>query len=1638
MKTNRKAAVLALGLALLSPLAGAELVDTEWWKVDFTSPTPEGTNEQGAVVGDVELFDGDSVSVLTNTIVSTVGDVTYKPAYASGIWRMADGDESVITNSVVTNALEGTSEESLHIKLDTQGNDLVWAPSNGVSDVINLVDADLLLVGSDSAPDHEDFDPTNATKRVQTAIFLKNATDEESGETTNSVLCVYSRNTNTGKNEWMELTGDVKIEDNSWHHVQVSIDYTGKSPVVVVKVDGKTMTLVSGGEITAANPTESKTAAKVQEVCFRGTGAVDNFVGTSRVVNPDSAWFEAKVFWDDTEMKEEDGWDNSTLIVQAGVGEDGKSEYAVFPDFLATDADYDYEEDPSWCLDRVELFDLTTPGTKRTFGYYWNDKSFKIAENEENEETSELDLREQGGWQTGMLLVKPCTDGAIVNETNLIAKIYFKTLGAFYANKVTEINGSVETNGTLLKPVAAGGTYPTNLVWTFPATDGANVLTGVKVENGATATYDSATRVATATVTLATALETNKTFVTATYAEGSYEGKTPTWIDNEDGTYVLGNYVAKIDGDPKPVFYETLAAAISAVPTDGTETKVELIADITVPEGTTMFQTIGANRNVYLDFGGHTVDATAMTSQGIVFRVQGTALFTNGTVRATGWVAGVMATKATHQGVLTIADGTYVSTDADAIQIAGMPNDDFAGSLTIAGGSVEAAGYAVSYTEAGASVTVTGGTVTSHAAAAISGLGTAGCSGNTVTVTGGKLVADGVGLSAGSLCCGIYCPNADTVVFGDDAEIESAGAGIVACAGSVVVSGGTITTTGTAGGTIASNPDELPPAALVFDTKANYPGYDAETSKIAVSGGTFVSAVNPVQQVADEGDATAIAVSGGWFSAEVAEGLLVAGYSCDRSDDPPIAAAPYTVVLGNAIWIGGANGDWNVPANWDIGLVPTNTTVVTFTNDAQVAISGYDRCKEMVLTNAVVTLGGASGVAQPILRFYGDEKRAVSVATGATGLLRVNGISLFNEVKDKDDLTIGCGLEILGDVTFRGVGIDNSKSASFTITGKTTITNNVTVKTIDGGITTFQGDIDIASGAQVTFFAAYNPTGSNHGGEIVVASTVTLASPATKLLLQTRNNGKITINDSQVVTDSTDYYVKKSSQQNVSTENNGTVNQTTYEVLPKRTVVTVAATDVTVEGVSEGLLFVPGTNFVITVTGFGEGYEPSVMITNGTSVLLTTNAATFTYTAPDSDIGVVATKVAKIFDVIWVVEGSKVTNNVAYNVSPVYPGTPNPPTKPSTAEFDYEFAGWDPEVVAATGPATYTATFTPVPRSYTVTFWTNEVDVGTAYHSTNAPYGTHAAAYAPTNDPTRAATSTTNFTFAGWTNAVAGGAAVATADLPDVTTNAAWAAVWTETPIWTVTFKNGADTIYETNYLDGATAEYVGETPTKDSTAQYAYTFAGWDPALGAVTADTVYAATFSSNAVEYAITFWTNEVDVGTAYFATKAVYGATGYGPADPAKDGFTFAGWTNTVAGGAAVAVADLPAVAGAADWLAVWTEDAQAPEVNAGQGLDTYVPGEGEPDVPPAIEFVPGAAAGDPDRCAVSFVAPATGWYLLMVCDHVSADDADYQPDYGSKVEVTAATVLKPVTLVETSNATVKFFKIGWSKTEPVQP
>ena len=221
------------------------------------------------------------------------------------------------------------------------------------------------------------------------------------------------------------------------------------------------------------------------------------------------------------------------------------------------------------------------------------------------------------------------------------------------------------------------------------------------------------------------------------------------------------------------------------------------------------------------------------------------------------------------------------------------------------------------------------------------------------------------------------------------------------------------------------------------------------------------------------------------------------------------------------------------------------------------------------------------------------------------------------------------------------------------------------------------------------------------------------------------------------------------------------------------------------------------------------------------------------------------------------------------------------PVKLNTAEYSYTFSGWTPAVVAVTGNATYRATFNATKNSYTIT-WQNED--GSLIDQTTVEYGvvpTHA-------DPTKLATAEYTYTFSGWSPAVAA-----------VSGDATYTATYTATKnSYTITWQdeNGA-------LIDQTTVEYGGvpthAEPTKEATAEYTYTFAGWTPAVVAVTGNATYRATFNATKNSYTIT-WQNED--GSLIDQTTVEYGVVPT-HAEPTKEAtaeytYTFAGWTPAV--------------------------------------------------------------------------------------------------------------------------------------------
>ncbi len=102
--------------------------------------------------------------------------------------------------------------------------------------------------------------------------------------------------------------------------------------------------------------------------------------------------------------------------------------------------------------------------------------------------------------------------------------------------------------------------------------------------------------------------------------------------------------------------------------------------------------------------------------------------------------------------------------------------------------------------------------------------------------------------------------------------------------------------------------------------------------------------------------------------------------------------------------------------------------------------------------------------------------------------------------------------------------------------------------------------------------------------------------------------------------------------------------------------------------------------------------------------------------------------------------------------------------------------------------------------------------------------------------------------------------------------------------------------------IEGQMPVYTGANPEKPATAQYTYTFAGWEQTIVAAMENATYTAKYDSIVNQYAVSFVNYDgaslQSSEVAYGQTPAYEGATPQKPAT-AQYSYTFAGWTPEVA-------------------------------------------------------------------------------------------------------------------------------------------
>ena len=314
----------------------------------------------------------------------------------------------------------------------------------------------------------------------------------------------------------------------------------------------------------------------------------------------------------------------------------------------------------------------------------------------------------------------------------------------------------------------------------------------------------------------------------------------------------------------------------------------------------------------------------------------------------------------------------------------------------------------------------------------------------------------------------------------------------------------------------------------------------------------------------------------------------------------------------------------------------------------------------------------------------------------------------------------------------------------------------------------------------------------------------------------------------------------------------------------------------------------------------------------------------------------------KSYTVTWNANGGTVSPASTTKTHGSTLGTLPTPTRASTAEYSYTFAGW---FTAASGgtqisttttvtkDVTYYAHWTTTKRSYTATFNGN----GGSTPSPSSITKEYNVALGTLPTCTR-----TGYTFLGWYTASSGGTKISTTTV--VTKDITYYAQWSINS-YTLTFNPNGGTVTPTSKnLEYNSVYGTLPTPTRDSDAQYTYTFAGWYTAATGgtqVTAatkmaaeDTTVYAHWTSNTRSYTVSYQTT---YGTLNRTSQSVaYNSKGSCtltmPDNTAEFTYTFVGWYTAANGGGTKVGSELtletPAIKGTVIYYAYVTRSTKS--------------------------------------------------------------------------------------------------------------
>ena len=228
-------------------------------------------------------------------------------------------------------------------------------------------------------------------------------------------------------------------------------------------------------------------------------------------------------------------------------------------------------------------------------------------------------------------------------------------------------------------------------------------------------------------------------------------------------------------------------------------------------------------------------------------------------------------------------------------------------------------------------------------------------------------------------------------------------------------------------------------------------------------------------------------------------------------------------------------------------------------------------------------------------------------------------------------------------------------------------------------------------------------------------------------------------------------------------------------------------------------------------------------------------------------------------------------------IDPVASGKLDEPTKTGTDDLHYKFSGWDNLPTNVQGITTVYAQFVNV---YPVRFYTDS-DMATLHHVQWVVSGKNATDPVISGEcvkPTKTGTSDLRYSFAKWNK------------IPtNVTAITKVYAIYTN--IWAVRFYND-DALVNTQWIENGKSAVdpvstgLIETPKRTSTAQYDYTFSGWEGTYTNITAATTIKAKYTSTVRKYNVYFYNGDTLLQT---VENVQYGSsTSYTGSTPVKTG------------------------------------------------------------------------------------------------------------------------------------------------------